>query len=154
MASSGARGGQAAIIKPMSGATRTASEVGLRRIFWRSAMIWCLFASIQLVAAAETARITSSLELKQTSGLLRQVARVFSNGFTRAEADALTREIDQLRPDQPRSWTYKVTYQNAVHDLQVRALLDDLGMVDLDFIADQAIAPAVRAAVDGYLNGR
>ena len=32
--------------------------------------------------------------------------------------------------------------------------MDDLGMVDLDFAASPDAAPAVRAAVDSYLNGR
>jgi len=117
-------------------------------------LILCLSASIQPVSGADSARITSSLELKQVAGLLRQVARPFSGGFSRVEADGLAREIDGLRPDQPRSWSYKVTYMNGVYDLQIRVLLDDLGMVDVDFIAEQTIAPAVRAAVDGYLNGR
>lgn len=127
---------------------------GAGRFMQRSVLIWCLTAWISLGQAADVARITSSLELKQTVGLLRQVSRVFSAGLTRSEADRLAKEIDQLRPDQPKSWSYKVTYNNAVFDLQVRALLDDLGMVDLDFLVDQAISSAVRNAVDGYLNGR
>lgn len=124
------------------------------RILATFSLIWCLSASIQLAHGADSARITSSIELKKVAGLLRQVARPFSGGFTRTEADSLAKEIDRLRPDQPRSWSYRVTYMNAVHDLQVRVLLDDLGMVDVDFVADQAIAPAVRTAVDGYLSGR
>lgn len=129
-------------------------RIRFRQILVAFSLTWCLSASIQPVYGVDSARITSSLELKQVAGLLRQVARPFSGGFSRAEADSLAREIDGLRPDQPRSWSYRVTYMDAVYDLQVRALLDDLGMVDVDFIADQAIAPAVRAAVDGYLNGR
>jgi len=35
-----------------------------------------------------------------------------------------------------------------------RALMDDLGMIDLDFATGSDAAPAVRAAVDGYLNGK
>ena len=35
----------------------------------------------------------------------------------------------------------------------IRALLDDLGMIDLDFATTPELAPAVRSAVDSYLNG-
>jgi hypothetical protein len=38
--------------------------------------------------------------------------------------------------------------------LQIRARLDDFGMLDLDFFCAPPVAGAVRGAVDGYLNSR
>ncbi len=54
----------------------------------------------------------------------------------------------------PKSWDFTTLYKGSSQPLQVKALLDDLGMVDLDFATTAAVAPQVRAAVDGYLNSR
>jgi hypothetical protein len=98
-------------------------------------------------------RVTSSFEIKYASAVLRQVARLFGAGFVRADADALAHNIDALKADQPQEWQYTVTYQKVSgYPLRVRARLDDLGMLDLDFSTTAALAPAVRNAVDGYLN--
>ena len=45
-------------------------------------------------------------------------------------------------------------YKGKAQQLEIRALMDDLGMIDLDFATGSDAAPAVRAAVDGYLNGK
>jgi hypothetical protein len=105
-------------------------------------------------APAALVRVTSSFELKHAPAVLRQVARLFSKGFVRADADALAKNIDALRADQPQEWQYSVVYQGVGYPLRVRARLDDLGMLDLDFSTAAALAPAVRSAVDGYLNAR
>jgi hypothetical protein len=131
--------------------------------------IWLNFAGIMLasslfvgadyrsVAVAEEpalVRVTSSFELKHAGAVLRQVSKLFSGGFARGDADTLAHNIDALKADQPQAWRYTVTYQGAGYPLEVRARLDDLGMLDLDFSTTAALAPAVRKAVDGYLNAR
>jgi hypothetical protein len=59
-----------------------------------------------------------------------------------------------MKPDQPKVWQFNVQYKGKAEQLEIRALMDDLGMIDLDFAAGADSAPAVRAAVDTYLNGR
>lgn len=116
-----------------------------------------LLATVLRVSAEEPTlvRVTSSFELKHAPAVLRQVARLFSGGFARGDVEALARNIDALKADQPQEWQYTVTYQGvAGYPLRVRARLDDLGMLDLDFSTAAALAPAVRNAVDGYLNAR
>lgn len=100
------------------------------------------------------ARITSSFEVRYAGPLLRRLARLFQAGFGRRDAEALLRQIDALPADQPRTWKYEVTYKGVRYPLRVRALLDDLGMLDLDFFTADALAPRIRAAVDDYLNAR
>ena len=105
-------------------------------------------------AAGDAVRVTTSFDVKYAGAVLHQVTRLFTAGFGRAEADRVGRDIDGLRPDQPKIWQFAVTFQGKSEPLEIRALLDDLGMIDLDFAASPDAAPAVRAAVDGYLNGR
>jgi hypothetical protein len=99
-------------------------------------------------------RVTTSFELKHTEAVLKRVSKVFSAGFDRAEAERLAAEIAAMAADTPKSWNYATLYKGVSQPLQVKALVDDLGMVDLDFAASAEVAPAVRAAVDGYLNSR
>jgi hypothetical protein len=105
-------------------------------------------------STAELVRVTTSFDVKYAPAVLRQVAKVPSGGFGKGELERITREIDTLRADQPHSWRLTVQYQGLAHALEIRALLDDLGMIDLDFATTPALAPAIRTAVDGYLNGR
>jgi hypothetical protein len=105
-------------------------------------------------STAELVRVTTSFDVKYAPAVLRQVAKVPSGGFGKGELERITREIDTLRADQPHSWRLTVQYQGLAHPLEIRALLDDLGMIDLDFATTPALAPAIRTAVDGYLNGR
>jgi hypothetical protein len=104
--------------------------------------------------AADAVRVTTSFDVKYAGAVLHQVTRLFTAGFGRAEADRVARDIDALKPDQPKVWQFLVQYQGKTEPLEIRGLMDDLGMIDLDFAASPAAAPAVRAAVDSYLNGR
>jgi hypothetical protein len=104
--------------------------------------------------AADPVRVTTSFDVRFSSAVLHQVAHLFGSGFGRAEADRVSQEIDGLKADQPRTWHFEVQYQGKAESLEVRALMDDLGMIDLDFAASPEAARAVRAAVDTYLNGR
>jgi hypothetical protein len=125
-----------------------------------SASIVALFIAIsgitssKIADAADAVRVTTSFDVKYANAVLHQVTRLFTAGFGRAEADRVARDIDALKPDQPRVWQFVVQYQGKTEPFEIRGLMDDLGMIDLDFAASQAAAPAVRAAVDGYLNGR
>jgi hypothetical protein len=107
-----------------------------------------------VAVAGDAVRVTTSFDVKYASAVLHQVTRLFTQGFGRAEADRVARDIDALKPDQPKVWQFVVQYQGKTEPLEIRGLMDDLGMIDLDFAASQAAAPAVRAAVDSYLNGR
>ena len=59
-----------------------------------------------------------------------------------------------LKADQSKAWHFDVQYRGKAESLEIRAAMDDLGMIDLDFSASPEAAPAVRAAVDSYLNSR
>ncbi len=103
--------------------------------------------------ASDPGRVTTSFDVKYAAAVLRQVARLFAGGFDRSAADRVSHEIDALRADQPKVWQFTVQYQGKPQHLEIRALLDDLGMIDLDFATAPELAPAVRSSVDAYLNG-
>ena len=103
---------------------------------------------------ADPVRITSSFEYKYTGAVLKKVAKLFSKGFVRADAEQLLRDIAALPAEQSKYWDYQVLYKGRPYALQVRVLIDDLGTLDMDFVTAPALAPVVRDAVDGYLNGR
>jgi len=104
--------------------------------------------------AADPVRVTTSFDSKYAGGVLRQVAKCFSTGFGQSDASRVEQDINGLKPDQPRMWQFKVQYRGKAESLEIRALMDDLGMIDLDFSASPEAAPAVRSAVDSYLSGR
>lgn len=99
-------------------------------------------------------RITSSFEVKHAAAVLKQVAKLFRAGFVRKDAEEVAKDIDLLPADQSRRWEFTVTYKRVSYPLQIRARLDDFGMLDLDFFCAPAAAGAVRTKVDGYLNSR
>jgi len=105
-------------------------------------------------AAPAQVRVTSSFEVKHAAAVLKQVAKLFRAGFVRKDAEEMAREIELLPADQSRRWEFTVTYKHVSLPLQMRARLDDFGMLDLDFFCAPAAAAAVRGAVDGYLNSR
>ena len=104
--------------------------------------------------AADPVRVTTSFDVKYAGGVLRQVSKLFGSGFGQSEATRVEQEINGLKPDQPKLWRFDVQYHGKAESLEVRALMDDLGMIDLDFAASPDAAAAVRASVDGYLSGR
>jgi hypothetical protein len=101
-----------------------------------------------------TVRVTSSFDVKYAGAVLRQVAKLMHAGFLRREAEQVAHDIDQLPADQSRHWEFMATYKRVDYPLQIRARLDDFGMLDLDFFCAPPVAGAVRSAVDGYLNSR
>jgi hypothetical protein len=116
------------------------------------ASICVALSAIVPVLAADDQRITTSVEIKHVQPLLRRVAHVLEQGFSRSDADRLAAEIRAMPADQSRSWTFKVSYQHVEHPLEVRALLDELGTVDLDFSTSAALGKVLRTDVDAYLN--
>jgi hypothetical protein len=99
-------------------------------------------------------RITSSFDVIHASAVLRQVGKLFHAGFVRRDADGVAKEILVMPAEQSRLWSFTVIYKRGSYPLQIRARLDDFGMLDLDFFSTPAVAGAVRGAVDGYLNSR
>jgi hypothetical protein len=99
-------------------------------------------------------RITSSFEVIHAGAVLRQVARLFSAGFVRKDAEQVAKLIDTLAAEESRSWEFKGVRKGVTYPLRVRARIDEFGMLDLDFFTSPALAASVRGAVDGYLNAR
>jgi hypothetical protein len=97
-------------------------------------------------------RVTSSVESKYANAMLRQVAKLFSGGFVRREAESIAHQIDALPADQKQLWQFLAVYKGVGYLLQIRARVDDFGMLDLDFYVPEAISKPVRSAVDDYLN--
>ncbi len=102
-------------------------------------------ARAQAPAAAE--RVTVDIELEACAKTLRRVARLFSAGFTRAEAERLAREIDALPTEKSGQWSFQVAYDGGAATLTVHALVDELSMVDLDFVTTPALAGRIRKAL-------
>jgi hypothetical protein len=102
----------------------------------------------------ELVRITSSFEVTHAGAVLRQVARLFSEGFVRRDAEQVAHLIDALAAEQTRSWDFSGVRKGVAYPLRVRARIDAFGTLDLDFFAPPAMAGSVREAVDGYLNAR
>ena len=97
-------------------------------------------------------RVTSSFDVTHAGAVLRQVGKLFHSGFLRKDADSVARDILALPAEQTRLWSFSIVYKGSGYPLQIRARLDDFGMLDLDFFSAPAVAGALRGAVDGYLN--
>jgi hypothetical protein len=110
--------------------------------------------SVHVASAADAVPVTTSFDAKYANAVLHQVSRVYAGGFGTAEANRVNQDINALKADQSRAWQFTVQYRGKTEALEIRASLDDLGMIDLDFSASPDSAPAVRAAVDSYLNSR
>ena len=136
----------------MRSTVRRASLVVNAAKVMAAALILCLSSSIR--ADEELARVTTSFDLRHVGAVLRQVSKLFDSGFQRPQADQLARDIDALKADQPKVWDYQVTWQGGSRPLKIRALIDDLGNVDLDFSTTPDLARQIRRGVDGYLNSR
>jgi hypothetical protein len=103
---------------------------------------------------ATLVRVTSSFEVAHASAVLRQVAKLFSAGFVRKDAEQVAKLIDALSAEQSRSWEFNGLHKGVSYPLRVRARIDEFGQLDLDFFTAPALAMSVRGAVDGYLNAR
>ena len=99
-------------------------------------------------------RVTSSFEVNHAAAVLRQVAKLFSAGFVRKDAEQVAKLIDALAAEQSQSWEFKAVRKGSSYPLRIRARIDEFGMLDLDFFTAPALVASVRSAVDGYLNAR
>jgi hypothetical protein len=122
------------------------------RMASKKAFLVAIIAVVSLFATISPVDAADSVELRHVQPLLRRVAHRIERGFSRNDADHLAAEIRAMPSEQPMSWSFQVHYQGADHALEVRALLDELGTVDLDFSTSAALAPALRTDVDAYLN--
>jgi hypothetical protein len=103
---------------------------------------------------SEMVRVTSSFEVTHAAAVLRQVAKLFSAGFGRRDAEQVASLIDALSAEQSRSWDFSGVRKGVTYPLRVRARIDEFGTLDLDLFAPPPLAAQVREAVDGYLNAR
>lgn len=103
-------------------------------------------------APSALVRITSSFEVQHAGAVLKKVAKLFHSGFVRRNAEEVAKDIETLPAEQSRRWEFTAVYKGTSNPLQIRARLDDFGMLDLDFFCAASAAGAVREAVDGYLN--
>jgi hypothetical protein len=99
-------------------------------------------------------RVSSSFEIKHAGAVLKQVAKLFSAGFVRKDAERVAAEIDAQPAEQSRVWDFTAVRKGKSYALRVRARPDEFGDLDLDFFSPPDIASEVRSAVDRYLNGR
>jgi hypothetical protein len=86
--------------------------------------------------------------------VLKQVAKLFSAGFVRKDAERVAAQIDGQAAEQSRVWEFTAVRKGKSYALRVRARPDEFGDLDLDFFSPPEISAAVRSAVDHYLNGR
>jgi hypothetical protein len=105
-------------------------------------------------SSPDLVRVTSSFEVTHAGAVLRQVAKLFSGGFARRDAEQVARTIDALAAEQSYSWDFAGIRKGVSYPLRVRARIDEFGTLDLDLFAPPALAASVREAVDGYLNAR
>ena len=108
------------------------------------------FPALHAVADPASGRISESVELEKVEPLLKKVSRLFEKGFGRAEADAVARGIDALAADAQQSWQFAVTFEGRPMQLSIRARVDDLSMVDLDFNIDPSAAPRLTRVIDEF----
>jgi hypothetical protein len=99
-------------------------------------------------------RVSTSFEAKHAAAVLRQVAKLYSAGFVRKDAERVATEIDALPAEVSRVWDFSAVHKHSSYALRVRARLDEFGNLDLDFFSAPEMAAAVRGAVDRYLNAR
>jgi hypothetical protein len=111
-------------------------------------------ASPDAAPTPELVRVSSSFELKHAGSVLKQVAKLFSAGFVRKDAERVAAEIDAQPAEQSRSWDFTAVRKGKSYLLRVRARPDEFGDLDLDFFSPPEISSEVRRAVDRYLNGR
>lgn len=113
----------------------------------------CAVASV-VGLAQEAVNVRANIELEGCEALLKKIARLFKSGFDRSEAEALFRAIDALPTEQAGSWRYEVVHDGVASTLAVRATIDELSMVDLDFETTPTVAPLIRRIVFDATDGR
>jgi 23S rRNA pseudouridine2605 synthase len=146
----------AATVKPRAG-----SPAARRSRTGRRAGIAALLCLLAFGAAAprggyadEAARVTTSFEAEHIALVLKRVAKLFSGGFGRAEAERVAAEIDKLKADHEGVWDFSAIFSKRPVALHIRAVMDDMAMVDLDFSTDPAAAARIRHEIDAVTTER
>jgi hypothetical protein len=115
-------------------------------------MLFCgLLASLAAgsVVAQESVRVTASVEMPQLRPFLQRVARSCSKGFTRDEASRLAGDINALATEKAGNWEFTAVCKGETQQLKVRALVDELSRVELDFLTSATLATEIRQALTG-----
>jgi hypothetical protein len=100
--------------------------------------------------APEPTRVTTSFEAEHVGLVIKRVAKIFSGGFGRAEAEHVAADIDKLRSDQEAVWDFTAIFNKKPVALHIRAVMDDMAMVDLDIATDAAAAARIRHEIDAF----
>lgn len=100
--------------------------------------------------ADDLTRVTTSFEAEHVGLVLRRVAKLFSAGFGRPEADRIAAAIDKMRSDEGEAWEFSAVFEHRTVALQIRAAMDDMAMVDLDFSTDPVAAKRIRHEIDAF----
>lgn len=100
--------------------------------------------------AQDPGRVTTRFELAEVRPLLQRIARLCTAGFTREEAQRLAADIDALKIEKAQTWEFSATCRGQPRSLRVRALVDELSEVDLDFSTDPEFAAQIRAVVGAH----
>ena len=111
-------------------------------------------AAIAAEPSATVSRVTTSFDVRYTEAVLERVSRLVSEGFKAGQVHSLMVEVDAMKAETPQAWKYQVVYKGRARELQIRALVDELGMIDLDFATDPELAAQIRTVVDAYLSRR
>jgi len=110
-----------------------------------------IFGGLAGVARADDlTRVTTSFEAEHVALVLRRVAKLFSAGFGRPEADRIAAAIDKMRSDEGEAWEFSAVFEHRTVALQIRAAMDDMAMVDLDFSTDPVAAKRIRHEIDAF----
>jgi hypothetical protein len=112
------------------------------------AMTCVMMASAAMAEGApDPGRVTTRFELAQIRSLLQGIAKLCTAGFTRDEAQQLAAGINALKTEKPQVWEFSATCKAQPRQLRVRALVDELSEVDLDFSTDPEFAAQIRQVV-------
>ena len=101
------------------------------------------------VAAQQPVRVTASVELPQLRPFLQRIAKACTKGYTRDEANRLAADINALATEKSGQWEFATVCNGEMQSLQVRALVDELSRVELDFLTSATLAGEIRQALIG-----
>ena len=101
------------------------------------------------VAAQAPVRVTASVELPQLRPFLQRIAKACTKGYTREEANRLAGDINALATEKSGEWEFATMCKGEMQSLKVRAMVDELSRVELDFLTSATLATEIRQALIG-----
>ncbi|MEP7314824.1 MAG: hypothetical protein ABI859_19740 [Pseudomonadota bacterium] len=93
--------------------------------------------------------MTASVEMPQLRPFLQRIAKSCSKGYTRDEANRLAGDINALATEKAGTWEFTAVCKGETQSLKVRALVDELSRVELDFLTSATLATEIRQALTG-----